>query len=449
LTDRAALLAEVSRRLGRKRLIWAGLRGDDIEPLADLRQLHGAFSVVGSYRHRISVTSLAYEDITGIRVDPEIWDIDDHLEEAATMEFRRALLSALNSESALLPYRPSSFLSAIHFARQDRCVLLGLFGAQQSAFEHKPWVESAVRNLGLPHIPWIYIADEEQLRARDLTSHGPVVLRRSRTSGGEGFIRVSSQSELTEHWPHVDEAFVSVAPYLEGALPINIGATVWADGVTVHHPSVQLIGIESCVTRDFGYCGNDFGLVRDLDRDFIEQIETSTIEIGEWLRRHGYLGSFGVDFLLHGGQALFTEINPRFQGSTYASCRLDFEAGESCLLLEHVSAWLGVPCPARIPLATRVDTTPDLANVVVHWTGPGAARVDARSLLEDIRSVEPNVRGDVITPRAVTNRRGSAVARFALRRRVTRSGFELDDSLDAAIRKWQATAAHRVTGRLA
>ena len=444
MTDRAKLLAEVSRRLGTRRLIWAGLRGDDIEPLADLPQLHGAFSIVGSYSHRVSVTSLAYEDVTGVRVDPEVWDIDDHLGSEATIEFRRALLSILNSASALLPYRASNFLSAIHFARQDRCDLLGLFGAQQSAFEHKPWVECAVGGLGLPRIPWTYIADEEQLRTRDLTARGPVVLRRSRTSGGEGFVRVASHEELAERWPHVEESFVSVAPYLEGALPLNIGATVWVDGVTVHHLSVQLVGIESCVTRDFGYCGNDFGLATEVAPHAVEQIEQSTTRIGEWLRVHGYLGSFGVDYLLHEDTALFTEINPRFQGSTPASCRLDIEAGQSDLLLEHVAAWLRIPCPEPVPLAHRLRATPDFANLVVHWTGQDGVRVDAQALVEGMLKVAPSIRADVIAPDAVTNQRGSAVARFALRRRITSTGFDLDAILDSAIRGWNVAAGRKI-----
>ncbi|MCV7097493.1 hypothetical protein [Mycobacterium kubicae] len=446
MTNRVRLLAEVCQRLGNRRLVWAGLRGDDIEPLADLPQLHASFSIVGSYEHRMLMTSLAYENLTGMRLDPELWDIDDHLDADATIEFRRALLAALNSESVLLPYRPSNFLSAIHFARQDRCTQLGLFGAQQSAFEHKPWVESAIRGLGLPSIPWTYIADEEQLRARDLCSRGAVVLRRSRTSGGEGFTRVHSPEELIRQWPNVAESFVSVAPYLQNALPINIGATVWADGVTVHHPSVQLIGIKSCVTRDFGYCGNDFGLARDFDHAVICQLETSTTRIGHWLRNHGYLGSFGVDYLLHNGQLLFTEINPRFQGSTHSSCRLDVEAGESCLLLEHVAAWLQVPCPESMPLATRVSNAPNFANLVVHWTGEDGAHVDTGSLMDAVRVVEPQVRADVIVGSAVTNQRGSAVARLALRRRVTRTGFDLDDQLNTAIGQWQTAGATELTG---
>ena len=119
MVARGPLLAAVERRLADRRLVWAGIRGDDIEPLSDLPQLYASFSIAGNYVNRGNVHSVAYEDMTGIRVDPEIWDIDEQLHEPATKEFRHGLLRALSSDSALLPYRPSPFLSAVHFARLE------------------------------------------------------------------------------------------------------------------------------------------------------------------------------------------------------------------------------------------------------------------------------------------------------------------------------------------
>ena len=100
----------------------------------------------------------------------------------------------------------------------------------QSAFEHKPWVESAVRRLGVPGIGWRYVADEEQLTSLHLVDDGPVVLRRSRSSGGTGVFRVDDPNDVARLWPDENEALVSVAPYIVGGLPINVGGVVWRDG---------------------------------------------------------------------------------------------------------------------------------------------------------------------------------------------------------------------------
>jgi hypothetical protein len=433
---RDKLIRQVSRALGRRRLIWSGIRGDDIEPLADLPQLEAAYSIIGSYRRRASVEALAYEDLTGVRVDLETWDIDEHLEAEATTRFRREMLRSLGEDSALLPYRPSRFLSAIWFARRDRCINLGLFGGHQSAFEHKPWVETAVADLGLPRIPWTYVADEEQLTTKQLLAEGPVMLRRSRTSGGEGIFRADDVEELARQWPHIEEAFVSVAPYLDGGLPVNVGATVWHDGVTVHHPSVQLIGIRECVTRPFGYCGNDFGVARDIPRPVIQEIEDSTRAIGRWMASFGYRGTFGADFLVHEGRALFTEINPRFQGSTHASSRLSIAAGESCLMLEHVAAMLGIDAPSQPPLADVVREIAPLAHLVVHWTGDSTAQLDAQSLARGLNGQGLHSQADVVAGEGLTVERGAAVGRFTTPSVLTRTGFDLSAPWRAVVRDW-------------
>ena len=65
--NRAALLRDVSAKLGNRRLVWAGIRGDDAEPLADLPQLEGAYTIINAYSKKVSVDSTAYEDLTGVR----------------------------------------------------------------------------------------------------------------------------------------------------------------------------------------------------------------------------------------------------------------------------------------------------------------------------------------------------------------------------------------------
>lgn len=446
--NRRTLLQEVTRRLGRRSLVWAGTRGDDVEPIADLPQLGASFSIINAYGRRTSVESMAHEDMTGVRVDLEVWDIDEHLTSEATAQFRRGLQQSLAESSALLPYRPSRFLSAVYFTRRDRCLNLGLFGGHQAAFDHKPWVESAVADLGVPHIPWTYVADEEQLTTRDLVARGPVVLRRSRTSGGEGLRLAEDTADLVAHWPPEEEAFVSVAPYLDGGLPLNVGATVWHDGVTVHRPSVQLVGIPSCVTRPFGYCGNDFGLAADLDRVLLDQVERDTITIGRWLRVHGYLGTFGVDFLVHDGVAKFTEVNPRFQGSTHASSQLDVEAGESDLLLEHIAAFLGVDAPAQRPLHEIASDAGPLAHIVVHWTGRSPQHLDPGPLVRRLLSTGTGGRVDVLTRPDILTSPGSVAARVTLRDRVTRTGFDLGSPWAEIVDEWLGQVDDPATGSI-
>ena len=442
MTDRRHIIEFISRKLGRRDLIWGGLRADDIEAISDLEQVAGSFSIVGGHDRGGAVPSLDFEDLSGVRVDLDSWDIEDHLDTPPAHEFREAILTRLGRPTALLPYRPSRFLSSILFARKDRCLDLGLFASHQALFEDKPWVETEVAALGLPHVPWVYVADEEQSRARRMLAKGPIMLRVSRSSGGAGLVRVDDPDSLARLWPHRPEAFVSAAPFLKDAIPINIGATVWHDGVTMRHPSVQLIGIPGCTTRPFGYCGNDFGLAADLGASTLETIEANVIALGRWLRRYAYLGTFGVDFLVHRGQPLFTEINARFQGSTHASSQLSGEADESCVMLDHLAAMLGHDAPPSRPLHEVALEIPPLAHLVIHWTGKRAA-IDSAPLLASLGVQPTRCRIDVATKPAVVTETGGVVARVTARDRMTTTGFDLREPWGSLVSQWaNSTVPH-------
>jgi hypothetical protein len=431
------MIRNIKKALGRRSVYWAGLRADDISRTAGaLPHLAGSFSIMGGRDQ--PVPSVLHEDLSSVRVDADRWDISSELRSPATIEFRSLLLRALTAESALVPYRSSEFLSAIAFARRDTCVHLGLFGGIQSAFEHKPWVESELQAWGVDGIPWIYLPDEEASFAGSMLTAGPILVRRSRSSGGEGLRLVRDETELRDAWPASDEGFAAVAPFLDGALPLNIGGTVWHDGVSIGRPSVQLIGIPACTGRQFGYCGNDFARAVELDAETLRLIEQQTRAIGEWLRGHGYLGSFGVDSLLTKGALLFTEVNPRFQGSTHLAARISESLDESCLYLDHIGACLGFDCPQRPPLADRMRDIEGLSHVIVHWSGPRATGVDVsdlvQNLVSDLRSVDLQIRPSLV---AWT---GAPVARLAVAGSVTSDGYSIERRLARPIEEWQSRA---------
>ena len=71
MVARNSIVAEVARRLDDRRLVWVGIRTDDLEPLADIPQLSASFCLIGSTAHRGGIETTTYEDLTGERMDPE------------------------------------------------------------------------------------------------------------------------------------------------------------------------------------------------------------------------------------------------------------------------------------------------------------------------------------------------------------------------------------------
>lgn len=429
---RALLMRVIQRELGNRSLVWFGTRGHDAEAIGDVDNFDGSFSLIAGLDHRMGVQSLSLEELSGQRMDLDLYDLDDDLSEPVE-ELKRALMRAVARPSVLFTYRPTAFLSRISFVRRARCQYLGMFWGHQAAFEYKPWIETELGALpAVSRVEWRYIDNQENDPAA-LVSDGPVMLRRSRTTGGVGLVRVDNADQLRASWPHDAEGFVSVSPFIDGATPMNVGAVVWRDGVTTHPASVQLLGIPGATTRPFGYCGNDFDAVANLDPIVLDRIETMTLTIGDRLGQLGYLGAFGIDFLVRDLEVLFTEVNPRFQGSTHASCRISVERDEACLLLEHLAAFMGLPAPERIPLREHVRRGSALSHVVIHHTGADPARINPAEVVEAWRRTPGFVAVDVATRPEIVTQPGGTIARLTLRGGVLGDGRGLAEPWDSLL----------------
>ncbi len=425
--DRSQLRNAISRRIGDRNLVFFGTRGDDVEGVGDQPQLAAAFSLIGTHRGRSGLLSGSLEDICGSRVDLDSYDIDDELQAEAVVELRRQVMRVLSRPSVVFTYRPSTFLSAICFARAAMCEYAGMFAAHQSAFEHKPWVESMVQSQGIQGIPWTYVADEDQIDSLHYLADGPIVLRRSRSSGGTGLVRIDSADDLQGLWPQQEEAFVSVSPYIPDGVPANVSAVVWPKEVTLHGVSVQLIGVPGLTSRPFGYCGNDFAAAKQLDPQVIAQMEAATSKIGGWLGQRGFRGAFGVDFLIDGDRALFMEVNPRLQGVTHLACQIAAGQDRSCVLMEHLAANLGLDVLEPGPsLLEQVRSAPDVAHLVVHAPDTGKPEVSGEELAFAASSWPSVRRVDVVCPTEVEPQCGATLARLTVGEQVTATGFELE-----------------------
>nr|AGC71415.1 protein of unknown function DUF201 [uncultured bacterium A1Q1_fos_1000] len=421
MTSRDALLKRIDESLGERCLVWFGIRGSDAGSLLQLRQFRDAFSITDALPAAKMRTSVALEDLTGRRVDLDSYDID-YDDGPHVQRLRLQILTLLRQQAAVAAYRPSHFLSAIGFASFPAADMLGLFKDRQTAFEHKPWVETELQRRGIRTVEWSYVAAEHRHVIRERLSAGPLVLRPNRTSGGAGVLLLNSEDQLDQLPTDDSDHFVGVSDFMGNAIPLNVGAVVWASGqITLHPASIQLIGLPSCTSRRFGYCGNDFAAFELLDPSVVTEVEALTLRIGTWLANLGYLGAFGVDYLLNEDTLLFAEINARLQGSTAVSAAMAARAGHSDIVLEHVAAGLGLEPVMSMTLQDWASELPPTSQVIVHNARHQPARVEGTpsTIAKDWRIELTPSRDLFIEP-------GAVIARIVAPRQVTRTGFELD-----------------------
>jgi hypothetical protein len=411
-------IEELHDHLESARLVWFGIRGTDAAPLLRIPQFAAAFSIVDRLEAASLETSVSLEALTRRRVDLDAYDIDLDPSDAAH-EFRGALLRAVRGRTIIASYRPSYLAESVTLAGGTNCSRAGMFKERQVAYEFKPWVELELAARGANVIQWRHVADEYRSLVLDMLSDGPIVLRATRGSGGNGITILRSFDDLDLLWPSRADGIVSVARYIEDATPVNVAGCIYSDGtVTVHPLSLQLIGVPNCTDRVFGYCGNDFGAARSLNDTQIREVEDQFAVVGRWLAETGYVGAFGLDLLVTAAEALITEINPRLQGSSSLSSELCGRIDVPDIVTEHVAAGLGLAPPARQPrLAELVQAIESVAQVIVHAPMQPA---DVISVLgaPDRVELEP--------PKAVeTIDEGAAIARLIFSSAVTADGYSL------------------------
>jgi hypothetical protein len=166
-----------------------------------------------------------------------------------------------------------------------------------------------------------------------------------------------------------------MAPFLDPSVPLNVNACIFPDGsLSLHGPSLQLIGISGTALSRFNYCGNDFARVRDLDPAVLRALQELAVGAGRWLSSMGYVGAFGVDALLHQGTVYLTEVNPRFQGSSLLSAHLDLALDRPDVYLTHAAAFLGLPPPGAWDLRDLAREQPPAAQIFARNVGGRVTR---------------------------------------------------------------------------
>jgi hypothetical protein len=367
-------LQEIECRLGNRRLVYFGTRGTDARPLTPIRCLDAIFSQIAPLGAP-GIEEVSLETLKGERVDLNRYSIDSDPSEAV-LTLRKRLLQAFGRAAAVLPYRPTALLASAWFPRADRVRYLGVFHEQQACFEHKPWVETQLASAGVPVLPWKYYADDEISLLAETMGGTQMVLRSNRSDGGAGFGLLRNPNDLNRVVPPHRDGFIAAAPLISGCVPVNVGACVFPRGeISVHAPSVQLIGLATSTNRLFGYCGNDFEAVSDLDGAALDRLERVVVLVGRWLAAYGYMGAYGVDAIFHEGEVYLAEVNPRFQGCSVMSAELAREMNIPDIFLDHIAAFLGLAPPTPRSLRDLVEKRTHRAHVICYNRSPDYRRL--------------------------------------------------------------------------
>ena len=199
------------------------------------------------------------------------------------------------------------------------------------------------------------------------------------------------------------------------------------------------------------------------------QAHDATVAVGEQIRRQGYWGCFGLDFLIDQdtGALYLGELNPRITGVTVLTSQVALDQSEVPLLLFHLLEWLGVDYVLDVEQFNRrwvdaeqvmgwsqliIEHLEDAEEIVTHVPATGIWRMEPDSTVQFSRpAFQPQaVASDTeafflrtVDPGHVPGR-GQSVGRLLTRGRLMTDDYRLTERAKAWIRGLRAhfAAAH-------
>ncbi len=209
----------------------------------------------------------------------------------------------------------------------------------------KTWVRQQLKRLGVPVIPGseVRLAPHQfPILAR---RHGlPLVVSLDHSAAGSGVHLVHDESDFRALAEIHRGAAASVMRFIDGR-SLSMAGVRTDEGVLLGEPSLQVIGQPGLTNLSFGWCGNDFS-GSHLQEHEIDQMRAIQTRVGDWLGdlcvggRCGFRGIFGLDFISDGQTIYFTEINPRFLGTTALMADRQQELGRIPVSFLHMVPFL-------------------------------------------------------------------------------------------------------------
>lgn len=169
------------------------------------------------------------------------------------------------------------------------------------------------------------------------------ILQFNRGHTGGGTIEIDSEMRLRELQKKFPERKVRISRKIEGD-PYTLNACVTKHGICWGGLSYQITGIPECTSKKAGTVGNDWEYTKNLNPSVLKDISRFTKVIGEEMAESGFLGLFGLDFVLEKNtQKIYViEINARQPASIPMHTKLQMDQNQIPLKLLAIAEFLGV-----------------------------------------------------------------------------------------------------------
>lgn len=180
-----------------------------------------------------------------------------------------------------------------------------------------------------------------------------IVVQTFSSSGGSGTFKLKKGSsadiilEINKLKKEGDLNIIATS-FIKGFDVASTGCVTADNSVFFGPARLQLVGIKEAVSvrenSKHTFCGNDWNLPENFSDEINKQYRALLVKIGDELKKDGFKGVFGVDFIFNVAERKLVplEINPRLLGSYPVEVQVQKFYGEVPLTALHVLEFLGI-----------------------------------------------------------------------------------------------------------
>lgn len=171
--------------------------------------------------------------------------------------------------------------------------------------------------------------------------YGDFVLQFNRGHSGNSTHFINTESEFNEIAEKFPKRDARISSKIDG-IPYTLNACVTKQGIYMAGLSYQITGVKELTTDAGATIGNDFAWREGFGKNTEAEIISQVSKIGEHMASKGYLGLFGVDFLVQDEQIFVIEINARQTASVAFHTRIQLMHNQTPLSAMHLAAFMGL-----------------------------------------------------------------------------------------------------------
>lgn len=284
-------------------LFWIGIQESEIANTNNL--FNGSITIFGSGKNGNHSFDSKYKIRYNYNLDNDLWV--DFVNTTAKEILRK------NPDCMFLLYYP---MDAAYYDPEIVSHIialndLSLLDIWDNKFKCREWLCDNV-----PVVPSeVWYGDNVKLERENIFIKGKkYVIQGEYSCGGFNTRLVTEYNRDSMLSELFDENKYLISQFIEHSISVNIHIIVYSEDLLIFPASIQLISAKSGFLE---YHGGDFVAYKFLPNHIKNNVWNYAQIIGERLRKCGFLGVCGIDFITTPNEVYFSEINPRFQSSTF------------------------------------------------------------------------------------------------------------------------------------